>query len=488
MRSFVGSAAPAKPAGAGRLYAGWSHHTRQFFSNCGRLGLGAAELGLDGRWLRANGPFCAITGYTERELRDLTFRDLTLASDIEPENSLLRRMLAGEIRTYSVEKRYICKDGSHAWTQVTASLMPGVPGGPRHVDVIVQDITRRKQKEEARDLLIASLEDQLRERSAVMASIGAAVLLLDKSWRFVYVSSEARRIFSGQGRAEPEIGRRIWDYFPKLAGCFRGTELARSLAEKTPVVFLTPDLCPGRWMEVHIHPFEAFVSLHIVDVTRWKAAVEGAIAGAREEKLFLRESHHRIKNNLQVLSSLFGLQAKLAGDERIRSALQQAQSRTKSIALIHTYLYQSYDLKELRLRDYVQDIITHLLHSYGIDSGKIRLVVNVDDLTFVPEKAVPCGLIINELVSNALKYAFPAGRSGEIRVECHAEQPGGFVLAVSDNGVGMPQTLDLQSIESLGLRLVTALNEQLDGRMELDTTAGTTFTIRFPQSKHPGAA
>jgi two-component sensor histidine kinase len=142
-------------------------------------------------------------------------------------------------------------------------------------------------------------------------------------------------------------------------------------------------------------------------------------------------------------------------------------------------LYQSKDLSKINFAEYVRNLGDHLLHSYGINSNTITLQAAIDDVFLGIDTAIPCGLIINELVSNSLKHAFPKGRRGEVRVELFSDDNDGFTLVVSDNGIGFPRDLDFRNTKSLGLQLVMDLVEQLDGNIELDRNHGTTFKITF---------
>lgn len=199
-----------------------------------------------------------------------------------------------------------------------------------------------------------------------------------------------------------------------------------------------------------------------------------------EEKEFLiKEIHHRVKNNLQVVSSLLYLQAEQITDPHVRAILQDSQNRVKSMALIHEKLYQAKDQVRVDVAEYIRNLTSYLFRSYTEQAGGVRLVVRADDIHLGIDTAMPCGLIINELFSNALKHAFPAGRSGEINVELRRDDDGAYTLSVRDNGVGLPHEIDLYKTTSLGLQLVHTLVHQIDGRLELHRNGGTEFCIRF---------
>lgn len=201
-----------------------------------------------------------------------------------------------------------------------------------------------------------------------------------------------------------------------------------------------------------------------------------------EKELLLHELFHRVKNNMQIVWSLLDLQAATIKDPQILDIFRVIQSRVRAMALIHEKLYQVKDLTRISFAGYVEDLVNDLFASYGVIPGHIRLKLDVDiNGDAVPvDTAVPCGLIINELLSNAIKYAFPNGRSGEVRVELHASE-NLYTMVVADNGVGFPRGFDVSQTESLGLRLVYALaQQQLKGRIELpETNVGVEVRITF---------
>jgi two-component sensor histidine kinase len=201
---------------------------------------------------------------------------------------------------------------------------------------------------------------------------------------------------------------------------------------------------------------------------------------ARRKEVLLKEIHHRVKNNLQVISSLLALQAASTDDQVTRGLLHESRNRVHSMALIHEKLYQSTDERGITFSTYVRDLAAHLRHSYAGNSESVTMDIDVEEITLDMDVLVPCGLIINELLSNALKYAFPAGRVGTIRVRLRREA-GGLVLTVSDNGVGLPQTVDLASPVTLGLRIVNSLVAQLHGTLSVDGGPGASFSVTFPE-------
>ena len=205
-----------------------------------------------------------------------------------------------------------------------------------------------------------------------------------------------------------------------------------------------------------------------------------------EKDVLLKEIHHRVKNNLQIVSSLFYLQSEYIKDERSLEILKESRNRVRSMALIHEQLYQSDGLSRIDLDRYIHDLTTNLFASYGVQRDTIHLKIDMKDIYLGVDTAIPCGLIVNELVSNSLKHAFPSGRKGEIRLEARWYQDGGLELIVGDNGIGFPPECDVLEMESLGLRLVRTLCTQLEGEIKLDRNGGTVFTVTLTNPHERG--
>lgn len=204
-----------------------------------------------------------------------------------------------------------------------------------------------------------------------------------------------------------------------------------------------------------------------------------------EKESLLKEIHHRVKNNLQIVSSLLFLQEEYMADPKGVELLRESQNRVKSMALIHEQLYGTSDLTKIDFGRYIKGLTANLFDAYGIDPARIRLKARTDDIALGVDMAVPCGLIINELVSNALKHAFPDAGQGTILVAIQTLDPGRLEILVADDGVGMPTpTIDGGS-QSLGLCLVDTLTTQLDGTLTIETGHGTRFsiTIEAPSSR-----
>lgn len=246
-----------------------------------------------------------------------------------------------------------------------------------------------------------------------------------------------------------------------------------------------------RKVEERTRELQALNARLLADVAQRRRVEEQLHASLQHKEGLLKEIHHRVKNNLQVISSLLALQADYIQNPQALEAFQDSQHRIRSMALIHEKLYQSESIVGIDFAEYIQHLTTHLFRSYRVDPRLIRLNTDLAGVLLSVDTAIPCGLIVNELVSNCLKHAFPAGRSGEIRLALRMGPEGGVVLVVGDNGVGFPPGLNFSHAASLGLQLVRILTEQLDGTLTLEQQAGTTITLTFAepldQGEGPGA-
>jgi two-component sensor histidine kinase len=217
------------------------------------------------------------------------------------------------------------------------------------------------------------------------------------------------------------------------------------------------------------------------DITSRVQAEDALKASLAEKEVLLKEIHHRVKNNLQIISSLLSLQAGYSQDPHLQAMFEDSQHRIQSMALIHEHLYQASNISRINFGSYVQSLVAQLLESYRHLSPQVTLSTEMAEVHLGIDQAIPCGLLVNELVTNSLKHAFPHGRSGEIHIALRADA-GQVTLVVQDTGVGLPEGVDLRAAESLGLQLVGALTDQLGGTMTLERQGGTSFRLTFPLS------
>ncbi len=216
-----------------------------------------------------------------------------------------------------------------------------------------------------------------------------------------------------------------------------------------------------------------------IDISDRKDAEAQIQNSLQEKEVLLKEIHHRVKNNLHIISNLLDLQSDYIEDEKVLELFTDSQNRIQTMALIHEQLYQSKDLGKIDFSEYIHTLIDNLLCSYSNIGGIINPIINLEPITLNLETAIPCGLIINELVTNSLKYAFPNGENGEIAIELNQDEQEKIYLTIRDNGIGIPADFDWQNSSSLGLKLVRILSKQLKAEIEFDGSQGTVVSLRF---------
>lgn len=221
----------------------------------------------------------------------------------------------------------------------------------------------------------------------------------------------------------------------------------------------------------------------MINITKRVEAENRLKESLTEKEILLSEIHHRVKNNLQIISSLLNLQKGYVEGEESVNILKESQGRVRTMAMIHEKLYQSPTFSNVPIKEYVIELVSSILYSYGISKDMVHQEFDVEDLKVDIDTALPLGLIINELVTNSMKYAFPQKR-GTLKIQFKLRSNDDYQLVVADDGVGLPEDINIETVDSLGLQLVNTLVNQLDGELKIDRSNGTKFQITFKQSKY----
>jgi PAS domain S-box-containing protein len=435
-----------------------------------------------GRYLGCNTAFEAFIGMARSDIVGKTIYDIApkdRADKHQEADSVL--LVHPGVRIYEASGTY--RDGeSHDIIFNKATFVDEDNRVAGIVGALI-DITDRKRVEKA----LRESEEKFR----VLAETSPAAIILHQGERFIYTNPATTRI---SGYSEVELLQmNFWEWGGKEDhDGIRQRSLARLRGEPEPPQYehiLITRYGEEKWVLVSVGITEyrgkSTVIATLLDITETKKVEEKMKAALAEKIILLKEVHHRVKNNMQIISTLLDLQSDSIPDEHSKTCLRESQNRIRSMALIHERLYQSENFSSINAGEYIKDLSHYLFDSYAVDTDRISLAIDAGNVGLEINQAVPCALIINELISNALKHAFPDGRRGEISVRVSSEG-GRITLEVADTGVGLPAGLDFRNTETLGLQLVNLLAKQLGARFSFDGgQRGSIAVISFPGPSSP---
>jgi PAS domain S-box-containing protein len=338
------------------------------------------------------------------------------------------------------------------------------------------------------------VEDQLRETNqtiqAIIDSSPLAICTLDPQARITSWSPAAERIFGWSrdeavGRYNPIIPdgktEEFEDFLSQvLSGLGFDQKEATRRTKEGQAIEVSISMAPLRDAQGKVVGALAVLE----DITARKRTEKMMLETLKEKEVLLQEVHHRVKNNMQIISSMLRLQSSQIDDQNVREIFQSSQNRIHAMALVHEKLYVSKDLSRINFSDYIQSLAVHIFQLYQVNSDSIRLKTSLEDVFLDIQTAIPCALILNELISNALKYAFPNGRRGEIEIQMRTLDKRTHQLIVKDTGIGLPADMNIKNMESLGLNIVSMLVGQLDGSVEIRREGGTEFIIVFKEAHY----
>jgi len=436
--------------------------------------VGKSMTRIDGE-IDVNQAFCRMLGYEPEELKGRKWQELTPPDDIAVTERQIASLLSGEKDSTRFEKRYIRKDGSWLWCDVSVSLLRDGAKAPRYYVTTVVDIQERKEAEEKLKRLTARQE-------AILAAAPDIIMEVDNDKVYRWANRAGQEFFG------PDvIGRRASDYFEGEQDTFLKVQPLFEGSEGTIYLESWQRRRDGRkrllswWCRV-LKDASGRVTGALSsarDITELKEVEESWRRILAEREVLLREVHHRVKNNIQLISSLLRLQARALADPAARQILQESQNRIRSMSLIHEKLYKSQDFSRIDFGGYLEDMVGHLLSLYQGTASRVRSVIEANSVWLDINRAIPVGLIVTELVSNALKHAFPGEREGLVEVSMTDKGDERYALSIRDTGVGLPEAFSLETLNSLGLQIVSDLVRQIDGRLTIRREGGTAFLIEF---------
>jgi PAS domain S-box-containing protein len=462
----------------------------------------------EGYFLTVNSTALRELGCTREEIIGTHISKWLTPESFKYAQDTLIRYISGETVEQPIVLEIICKDGEHKWVEIRNRI---IKEGDRITGIhgVARNITERRRLEQKLNEYHGELERYNRELETRVQERTAEVRESEERYRslvegvrdVVFTLSTDGRITSLNAAFEATTGWSRSEWIGKhFAAIIHPDDLAAAMENFQHVLrgellkALELRILSKSGNSVLIGEFTAtqFIKdgkvigvLGIArDVTERKRAEKQIQDALREKEVLLKEVHHRVKNNMQIISSLLRLQAEVSKDENVIEMFKESQNRITLMSLVHEKLYLSQNLAKIDFNDYIRDVVNSLFESYVLNTGKIALNINVENISMGVDYAIPCGLIINELVTNSLKYAFSDGREGEIKITLRTTDGDMIELKVSDNGIGIPENLDFRKTESLGLHLVTVLVEnQLHGEINLNRSAGTEFQIKFRETK-----
>ncbi|NJD52141.1 MAG: PAS domain S-box protein [Candidatus Methanoperedens sp.] len=427
-----------------------------------------------------NSKMSEIAGYPIKEVIGKSFINFVSAEFKEVVINNYKKRLAGEEIPNRYEIAIISKEGKNIPVEINASLIDYK--GKRAEMAIIRDITDRKHAEEA-------LRESEEKYRVLMNDASDAIILVDTRENIVDANKKAEQL-TGYNKNEL-LTMKIFQLHPEEERERIRVSFKEGIQKEPAVLNDLPILRKdGKMVPVDItgnNVVFAGKQMGLVvfrDITERKLAEDKIKTSLQEKETLLKEIHHRVKNNLQIVSSLLDHQTQYIKDKNVIDIFTESQNRISSMSLIHEKLYRSKDLAKIDFNDYINDLVANLFQSYNSNSGNMKLNMNIQNVRLDIDFAIPCGLIINELVTNSLKYAFPEGRKGEIKIAFFETGENMLELVIGDNGIGISKDLDFRKTESLGLHLVTILAEnQLHGEIYLNRNHGTEFHIKF-NNKH----
>jgi PAS domain S-box-containing protein len=428
------------------------------------------------RFQYVNEEACRMFSYTRAELLCLTVQDIDpyLPLDLWADHwdELMKR------GSLTMEGRHRAKDGREFCVEIHANHIEY--DGQSYNLALVRDITERKRAAEAVHKLSHVVEQS--PVSVVVTDITGAIEYVNP--KFTEVTGYTRDEVMGKnprilksGLVAPEVYADLWNTL--AAGRDWRGELCNKRKDgsnywERAVISCMVD---GEGKATHYIAVKE-------DITARKQMENEISASLREKETLLKEVHHRVKNNLQIISSLLELQAGKYKDRAVRDAFGESQRRVRTMALVHEQLYTSKRLAEIDFGWHLEQITRELVSLYGRIG--IDLIIDVEHVQLPIDLAIPCGLIVNELVTNALKHAFPEGRKGTLMIALHLRGPEHVVLSIGDDGVGFAAAPDVRQMSSLGMQLVTSLSEQISATLVVDTSHGSGFTLTIPLDQNEG--
>ena len=421
-----------------------------------------------------------FAGFNPSEVFGKSVYDLVHPADQEMVKGVIQQAIITR-QPVTIEYRAKKADGSYLWVEAIGKAVYNADGDFESLIFNGRDINDRKKTEKE----LKQSEEKYRH---VVETAAEGITLFNRKGTVIETNIKTLELLGF--KREEVVGRNLIQMLPaikinakEVLGAFKDILGGKSL-KKTEWGFVNKN-GHQKFAKVHYSPMKKEgktigITLILEDITELKLREKSLENSLEEKEALLREIHHRVKNNMQIISSLLNLQSSYVQRDETKTVLKDSQSRVKSMAMIHEKLYMSPDLSHINFKEYTEKLVSDIFYTYGIKKGTIHSILNVEDIEMNMETAIPLGLIINELVTNSLKFAFPEMNKGSITVEMDTSN-GDHTLIVADDGMGIPEDINFKKTESLGLQLVNNLVHQIDGEITLERSHGTEFKITFKE-------
>ncbi|MBL4624155.1 MAG: PAS domain S-box protein, partial [Flavobacteriales bacterium] len=429
----------------------------------------------DGTILYVNNSWKKTLGYTTKELENKNIFDIIADKSKDHCKEVFSKILKGET-VDRIEIIFNTKEGKEIIVEgnISCKLDEGIPVSTRG---IFMDVTASRMDRFA----LTQKEMQL---SAIINNTDDLILSIDRDYNLIEFNNAVEKLVKRKYDKEVRSGMSVFETvdselvkpFTKIyKKVFKGETYSEVITrkEKDNIQYLETFYNPIKDEDGKITGIAIFSQ----DVTDREINEQEIKFALHEKEILLREVHHRVKNNLQVISSILNLQSSYVYDENTLKILSESQNRIKSMSFIHEILYQTNDFSSIDFQEYILNLSSNLIHSYQIYSDLVDLDLDVDKVLLSLDQAIPCGLVVNELFSNALKYAFEPKQSGNISISLKENNKGYLKLIVADNEKGLPNNFDYKKTESLGLQLVSTLVEQIEGTIDCETEMGRELSL-----------
>ena len=420
----------------------------------------------------------ATFGYTREEVMGQPLS--MLFSDEQETTKVVGRITEdGSLANEIINRK---KDGTFFISFLSASLIKNESGETMGAMGVSRDITSLKKAEEELRLSEErhrAIYDQAYIGISRIAKMGRFLLVNERLCDMLgYDADELYKKTFYELGVQEEVEESLVDWDQLLSGKIKNFSREQTYVRKDGEL-LSANVTVSLVRDSNDSP-NYFVAV-FEDITERKEHERQLEESIKEKEVLLKEVHHRVKNNMQVISSILNLQSSYIDDETALSILRESQDRIKSMSFVHESLYQSNTLSEVNFSEYIRNIAGNLFHSYGRPEGGISMQYELEEVFLNLDTSIPCGLIINEVVSNCLKYAFAGKEKGVIRIEFSKLSDGKLKLIIGDDGIGLPSNFDIENAETLGLQLVTTLVTQVSGELDIKTNKGTQFSIVFKE-------